>query len=374
MSLALLLALALGAEPAPAVEPPPAPATEAAPAEPVPAEPLAVVPSLPAGTIQIIVTYVQPSGAVVPAQGAQVRIQRLRMPPPMQMDRDPEFTLAVSATTDAAGRANFEPLPVAGIGESDTVNVRWRGVTTSQELNAPNNGVITPLRLVVYDVTRDVSKLEMRVQLTVTPNDKGLRVEHVFALENAAHQAIDTDVGEGLVLPLVTPAPFDEPVASFLPQRPDGDRFFPRVEGDNGRLLVEKGRLVYRGVVQPAGQRLSVMYEIPYADETDHVFGLRMPVAASGLSLTLRGAERVLPEVTLRGASAAFLDWEGTRPTRTAMLDKPPAAGEVVLFDVKGTPDRHTFFRPFAAGVGGCIIAALIVLGAGRKRRPAGRP
>ncbi len=369
MSLVLLLALALGAEPAPAA-PAPEPAVAPAPAPMPAATPVvAPAPTSPPGTTRIVVTHVHPSGAVLPAAGAQVRIQRLRKPPPMQMDRDPEFTMAWTATADAQGRANFEQLPVLGIGESDSAQVRWRGVTTSQDLEAPNNGVVEPLRLVVYDVTRDLSRLKMRVQLTVTPTDKGLRVEHVLALENTTHEAIDTNVGEGLVLPMVTPAPFEEPVPSFLPQRPDSGRFITGLEPDNGRILIDKGQVVYRGVVQPGGQRVRVVYEIPYADETDHVFGLRMPIAASGLTLKLIGAERVFPEVSLRGPSAAFLDWEGTRPVRTAMLDKPPAAGEVVLFDVKGTPDRHSFFRPFAASVGGCIIAVLIVLGAGRKRR-----
>ena len=57
----------------------------------------------------------------------------------------------------------------------------------------------------------------------------------------------------------------------------------------------------------------------------------------------------------------------GEGEERSSLLLTPPKAGEVVLIDVAGTPDRHSFFRPLASGLGAAVLALLIVL-AGRSR------
>jgi hypothetical protein len=191
----------------------------------------------------------------------------------------------------------------------------------------------------------------------------------MFEVESSRQQAVDTDQGAGLVMPLVTPAPHGEPVASFLPQRPEPREFLTQVDPPNqGRLLIEKGRLVYRGLVRPAGVRVRVVYVVPYDGHTEHTLGFRMPLPASSVAMVVRTSERVQPELAFHAPADVlvrpFMDGE----QRTALLVEAPDAGEVVLFDVRQTPDRHVLLRPLAAGLGALLVAALLVLAIGRKR------
>jgi len=317
--------------------------------------------------VGVRVQLLHPSGAVLVAGGASVRLERRRMPRPGE-EGTPEVIAAWQATAAADGSARFEGLPPLGMAESDRIVVRWQGATTTTPLEAKNDGRQEPLKVVVREVSRDLGVLRMAVRLTLSPRDTGLQVEQLFQLENPTNAVIDTDQATGLVLPLVAPAPFDEPVAAFLPARPDSNELLTQQNPEEGRVLVERGQLVFRGPVTPEGALVWVVYVLPYDGQTSHTYGLRMPVAASSVLLVLRSPERVAPAVSFRRPSDVvvrpFLGGE----ERSALL-REPLAGAVVLFDVQGTPDRHVFLRPLAAGLGAVVVVVLVVmLAAGRRR------
>jgi hypothetical protein len=250
------------------------------------------------------------------------------------------------------------------------VTALWHGGATEASLEAPNDGRIEPLRVIVRDVSRDMRPLSMSVRLTMAPDDSGLQIEHLFQLANPTHLVIDTDQGAGLILPLVTPAPFGEPVESFLPQRPEPRVFRTQHNPPAGRVLVEKGRLVYRGPVTPEGAVVRVVYLLPYAGGTDHTYGLRLPLDAESVTMVVRSPERVLPRAAFRARSEVLVRGFLGGEERTARLLEKPKAGGVVLIDVIGTPDRHVFYRPLAAGLGALVVGVLVVLALSRRGRP----
>ena len=321
----------------------------------------------PTAPVTVEVRLLDPTGAVVAAAGAAVEIERVRQPRPGE-DGGPELVQAWRAVAAADGRARFEGLPPLGTAESDEVVVRWRGSATRSALTAPDDGRTEPLILIAREVSQDLSALRMGVRLTLAPRDNGLQIEHLYEVENTTHTVVDTDHGEGLVLPLVAPAPFGEPVESFLPPRPESREMLMQQSPEAGRLLSEKGRLVFRGAVSPDGLMVRVVYMLPYAGQTEHTYGLRMPVPGTSVSMTVRSPEKVVPKVSFRGPSRALVrDFMGGEE-RSAVLVEPPAAGEVVLFDVLGTPDRHAFYRPLAAGLGAVVVLALVVLWVASRR------
>ncbi len=309
---------------------------------------------------------------MLPGAGAALRIERKRMPRPGEM-AGPEVVQAWLATSTPDGAARFDGLPAFNTAESDSLVVRWKGSETRTPLTAPNDGRIEPLSVVVRDPIHDVGQLAMLVRLTMTPRDTGLQVEHLIQIENPTNTIIDTDQGAGLVMPLVAPAPFDEPVVAFLPQRPDSREFLTQQNPDSGRLLVEKGRLVFRGPIAPEGQLVRVVYLLPYAGEVDHTYAIRMPLPARSVSLVVRSPEKVLPQIAFRAPSEVLVRGYLGGEERTMLLVDEPDAGQVVLIDVRGTPDRHVFFRPLAAGLGAAVVGLLVVLAVGRKRGPTGK-
>lgn len=322
-------------------------------------------------TVEVDVSAIHPSGAVRRALGAEVRLERSQAPPPGQGGG--AHLVAAWRGVAGDGPVIFDGLPLPGTAESDTAVVRYHGVESRwpvEQLSPRAGGIQRASAFaVVFEPSRDVSDLTMSVRLTIEARDSGLQIEHVFEIENPTQRLIDTDQGPGLVMPLVTPAPFGEPVASFLPARPEPREFLTRYEPpDQGRLLIERGRLVYRGYVGMNGVRVRVIYLLPYDGETSHSYGLRMPLPATELSLVQQSSERVQPNVRFVRPSDVqtreFMD--GQR--RTAILLDPPAAGEVVLIDVAGTPDRHVLYRPLVAGLGMALVALLVILALGRRR------
>jgi len=333
------------------------PAGEGQPTEPITA-PVTVQVTAP---VTVQVRLLEPSGAVVAAGGALVEIERMRQPRPGD-EGGAELVQAWRAVAAADGSARFEGVPPLGTAESDEVVARWHGHAVRRALEPPDDGRTEPLVMIVREVSHDLSALRMGVRLTLAPRDSGLQIEHFFEIDNPTHAVIDTDHGAGLVLPLAAPAPFAEPVESFLPPRPESREMLTQHSPEGGRLLVENGRLVFRGGVSPDGVMVRVVYMLPYDGNTDHTYGLRMPVPAIAVSMVVRNPEKVLLQTSFRAPSRAMVRAFMGGEERTAVLLDAPGAGEVVLFDVNGTPDRHAFYRPLTAGLGGLVVIALMVL------------
>jgi hypothetical protein len=88
--------------------------------------------------------------------------------------------------------------------------------------------------------------------------------------------------------------------------------------------------------------------------------------------MVLRASERVRPEVSFAAPSEVVVRGMLGGEERTALLVTEPGAGEVVLIDVVGTPDRHVLMRPLAAGLGALVVVVLVVLAFGRRTRKVG--
>lgn len=377
-ALVLLLLLAQP-EPAPAPTDTPAPSDAPTADTPPPADtttpadtpaPIdAPAPALtPPGHIQVEVIALRPNGQITPAQ-AEVRLERRRQTP----GSAPATAHLALAMTNAEGLAVFPPIGPVGMGESDRVIARYHGHEVVAALSAERDGITTPVRLVVREVSRDLRPLRLDVRIGLTPLDTVLRVEHFIRFENPTHTVLDTDQAQGLRVPLLLPAPFGGPARGLFPGRPDPNELIQQINPDMGRLIVEGGDLVYRGPIPPEGLSLRIIMAIPYDGSTEHRLSLSSPVDTSGLTFIAQSPPNVAlmlatdrPTQILTRTSQGGLE-------QTLTVIAPPKANDALTLTVSNTPDRHGLMRPLAAGLGLVIVAALlVVLAAPRHRkRPA---
>lgn len=328
-------------------------------AQPVPAQ----------TSMKVKVGAIDPTGALVPAAEAEVVIERVQNPRPGDPS-PPELVMAWTARADVDGLATLPPLPPRATAENDRVRVRYAGVETVVSPQSPTDGMATPLQVFVRRATRDTSRLTMSMVVSLTARDTGIQVEHLYIVQNPTHELIDTDTGEGLILPLVAPAPFGVPIEGFLPPRPEPNEFVMRQTDERARTLVESGRLVYRGQVDPdARTSISVTYVIPYDGVTEHVLGFHVPVDLKALTFVTRTPPDLAMAAAprLRTTSVARVNDGSDERIQSAL--EAPRAGTDVLIDVTGTPDRHAFYRPLASFLGlGVIFLLVVLVGVGRNR------
>lgn len=319
--------------------------------------------------MKVKVSAIDPTGALVPAANAEVVIERVQNPRPGDPS-PPELVMAWSAKAGIDGLATLPQLPQRATAENDRVRVRYAGVETVVTPESPSDGMATPLQVFVRLATRDASSLTMSMVVSLTARDTGLQVEHLYIVQNPTHYLIDTDAGPGLILPLVAPAPAGVPVEGFLPPRPEPNEFVMRQTDERARTLVEDGRLVYRGQVDPdARTSISVTYVIPYDGLTEHVLGFHVPVDLKALTFVTRTPPDLAMAAAprLRTTSVARLNDGSDERIQSAI--EAPRAGSDVLIDVTGTPDRHAFYRPLASFLGlGVIFLLVVLVGVGRTR------
>ncbi len=350
--------------PTPAPEPTQAPAPEVAPtpapeAEPTPAPEVEPAPA-DTDSIKVEVIALRPSGQIIPV-ATEVRLERRRQPPPA-MGGAPSTTMTLLATTNASGIASFPAPPPLGIAESDRVIARFKGQEVVVPLTPERNGRLAPIRLVVREMSRDLSRLRLDVRVALVPMDTVLRVEHVFRFENPSHTTLDADKRQGLLLPLLVPAPFGEPAHGLFPGRPDPNELIIATQPDLGRVVVENGDVVYRGPIPSEGLAIRIVMALPYDGQTTSHLGLTAPVDLSALAVILQSPIHLAPKLASDRPGELL-----TRPSqggeeRTLTLRTPPKAGETVLFTLSDTPDRHGFIRPLAAGLSLVVIGALLLL------------
>lgn len=343
-------------------------APEAAPAEPPPA-------LVPPGHIQVEVIALRPNGQITPAH-AEVRLERRRQTP----GSAPATAHLALAMTNAEGLAIFPPIGPVGMGESDRVIARYHGHEVVAALSAERDGITAPVRLVVREVSRDLSPLRLDVRIGLTPLDTVLRLEHFIRFENPTHTVLDTDQAQGVRVPLLLPSPFGGPARGLFPGRPDPNELIQQINPDMGRLVVEGGDLVYRGPIPPEGLSLRIIMAIPYDGSTEHRLALSSPVDLSDLTFIAQSPPNVgLMLATDRPTQLLTRTSQGGLEQTLTVLEAPKA-GDALTLTVSNTPDRHGLMRPLAAGLGLAIVAALLVLlaaprGAKRQRpEPAAPP
>lgn len=337
-------------------------APEAPPAEPAPV-------LAPPGHIQVEVIALRPNGQITPAL-AEVRLERRRQTP----GSAPATSHLALAMTNAEGLAVFPPIGPAGMGESDRVIARYHGHEVVAPLSAERDGITTPVRLVVREVSRDLRPLRLDVRIGLTPLDTVLRLEHFIRFENPTHTVLDTDQVQGLRVPLLLPSPFGGPARGLFPGRPDPNELIQQVNPDMGRLVVEGGDLVYRGPIPPEGLSLRIIMAIPYDGSTEHRLALSSPIDLSDLTFIAQSPPNVgLMLATDRPTQILTRTSQGGLEQTLTVLDAPKADDALTL-TVSNTPDRHGLMRPLAAGLGLAIVAALLVLLAAPRAAKRQRP
>lgn len=319
----------------------------------------------PSTDIKVEVIALRPNGQIAPAL-AEVRLERRRQTP----GSAPSTTQLLVAMTNAEGVATFPPMPPVGMGENDRVIARFDGHEVAAALSAENNGVSQPVRLIVREVSRDLSKLRIDLRVGLTPLDNVLRIEHIIRFDNPTHTVVDTDQKTGLRVPLLLPAPFGEPARGLFPGRPDPNELIQQVQPDLGRLQVESGDLVYRGPIPPDGLTLRIIMAVPYDGESHHNLALSSPVELAGLTFIAQSPPHVALALALDRASRIRTRSAQGGEELTLTVVEPPSPGTAVALTVGNTPDRHGLTRPLAAGLSVIIIGALlIVLAAPRRER-----
>lgn len=318
----------------------------------------------PSERLVVEVIALSPEGRIAPGK-AEVRLERWRRAPGQA---GPSLTSVKMMPTDAEGRASFASPAPLGMGEEDRVVARAQDLEVSTSLTrdrAPGQ----PVRLVVRRQDRDLSRLRADLRIGLTPLDTVLRVEHFIRFENPTHTVLDTDAARGLRLPLLLPAPLGEPVRGLFPGRPDPNELIMNTQPDIGRLMVERGDVVYRGPIPAEGLTVRVIMAIPYDGQTTHHLGLSSPVELSDLTFIAQSPEHVALTFTLDRPTQLMSRTAQGGEERIYTALTPPGANTPVLLTLGRTPDRHTFMRPLAAGVSIALVAALLLLAAAPRRK-----
>jgi hypothetical protein len=375
----LLFALLL-AQPTPPEPPSPEPAaTAGVPAAPdaateVPAAPEALpAPTPPKDAVLVEVSYLTPDGRLEPA-AAEVRLERLRMPRP-DSEGTPTLVAAWTTTASPDGRAYLTNIPPLETAESDRVVARYLGTETTLALTPERNGRLTPVRLVLESKNRDLSALSLTLRVSLTPTDRLFRVEHILRFDNRSMSTVDTDDADGLILPLIVPAPFGDPTLPLLPGRPEPNEFFFEMQPELGRLLPEKGRLVYRGPIPVEGLAIRVVMGLPYGHQTRHDLGLVSPLEVSRLTFSMQAPSHLAPTLSTSQPSEVLVRNVKDGEERSISLLSPLTPNTPVLLKIEGTPDRHSLMRPLVAGLSvAVVIALLLLLLSSRNRAQESRP
>ncbi|MCC6623196.1 MAG: hypothetical protein IT385_18195 [Deltaproteobacteria bacterium] len=353
----LVFALLLGADPALPSGHPPLTATGAG-----------ALGGLPQAPVVVSVRALSPSGRELPAVGAEVRLELTRM---SEMGETALERVWV-ASADGLGQASFGDVPELGPGRRLTAIARWHGV----EWRRAVADRLQPTSLVAYAVTGDRSSLRARMSYTVIPGEEELIIDQLMHVTTGDDpRAVDLERGDGLPIPLLVHAVFGQPVpGGWVPPRvsPETTRIELQPPADElGRLVVERGTLVYRGVVPPGGVVVSAQYPVSYVDDTDHLLAFTAPIEVETLQFTMPVASGLAPEIAPRVPFHTV-----SRPTADGVqrLIVPlvmPKAGEPVLLDVRDTPSRLALLRPLTVSLSVLVVVVLwLVFLRTRRRAP----
>jgi len=328
-------------------------------AEPPPGHPpmghgAAMPTSIAPTSITISVVALSPSGRLVSGAGAEVRLELTRMG-----EMGGELERAWITTADAEGRATFADVPPLAPGRQLGAIARWHGVEWRGDVRAG-----APTTIVAYSLTADRASLRASLSYTLIPSEEELIIDQLMRVTTGDDpRAVDLERGEGLRVPLLVHAVFGAPApGGWMPPRPSPDttRFSLQPPSDQlGRLVVERGELVYRGIVPPSGVTILAQYPVSYADDTRHLLAMSSPVALELLQLTLPARAGLAPEVALRTPFQTIVRPTGDGVQRLLVPLTLPAPGEPLLVDVHDTPSRLAFVRPMVVGL---TLGVVVVL------------
>lgn len=298
-----------------------------------------------------------------PAAGAEVRLEQLARG---GMDDSELLERVWVTTTDDTGTARFDQ-PELPPGRDLRAVVRWEGVEWPTELQQGTTQVE------VYAVTSDRSKLKASISYGINVSEDELFIEQQMQLSPGGDpRAVDVDREGGVRVPLLEHAVFGDSLdEGWVPPRPDTNMTLFQVDPPLGRLVVERGAMVYRGLIPPDGITIRATYPVPYVETTDHVLAARSPVAIDELQVSVALGQGLDPEIALRTPFETMVQQSGDGTRRFLRPLTVPKQGEVFFVDVRDTPSRMILLRPLAIALGGLVFAALTVAFLRTRRRGA---
>ncbi|MFO0750913.1 MAG: hypothetical protein U1F43_35360 [Myxococcota bacterium] len=318
----------------------------------------------PPGIVVDVVAH-SPAGRRLPAAGAEVRLEQLQRG---MMDEDSAGNLerVWIATADGNGRATFVGIPELSPGRSLRVVARWEGVEWPSELSQNGQAQID-----VFAVTADRSLVRAAMAYSLNVSEDEIFIEQTMRLTPGDDpRAIDVDREGGIRLPMLEHAVFGESLdIGWIPPRPDPNMTLFEVDPPLGRLSVERGAMVYRGLIPPDGVTLHATYPAPYVNESNHTLAMRSPVELDSLELSVALGHDLEPEVALRTPFETIVRPTGDGERRLLRPLELPKAGEVFFVDVGDMPSRIVLLRPLVIGLSALVVASLTLAFLRTRRR-----
>ncbi len=321
----------------------------------------ATAPPVVAPGRRVVVRLVDPQGRVTAAPGVRVREERLRRS--TGMDGTVELAAARAGVTGDDGLVVFPVDGELGPGESLRHVATWEG----HDWDAREGEAA----ILLHHTTPRTDALRLGMQAFIELRDNNFMLQQQYVLINGSNLAIDLTGGAGLRIPLLVHEVFGEPLdLGYLPLRPDSRTSRFEVTPPRGRVAVERGALVYRGIVPPGrAVQVRASYAVPYDGDSRHTLSLRSPVdldevrvavvspTVSGLRASLGAPHRTLSRPTADGVELWLMP--------TAM----PKAGEPLEVVLVNTPDRLAVTRRLGLALGGGVLFAVSALFFATRRR-----
>ena len=313
----------------------------------------------------MLVSRLGADGRVAPAPG--VRVLRERYKRSAGMEGGETLVAAWETRTDASGVASFGEV-AAGPGEEDrfaavALGTRWAAEVSREAPSAPT--------VTLFERTRDTAALAFDLQVGLELRDANFMVQQQFAVLNNGLAAVDLSDGPGLRIPLLTHAVFGGSLDwGFLPLRPDTRTSRFEVTPPGGRVSVERGALVFRGLVPPGrGLQVRASFAVPYGPDAFHTLALRSDLPFEGLRFGVTAPDASGLGVAL-GAPHDTAARREAEATELWLIPRAmPAAGEVVTVHVRNTPDRLATQREIGLALGFGVLFSLTAVFAATRRR-----
>lgn len=300
--------------------------------------------------VHVDVQRVSPSGALSPAPGVGVLLERWTTSPSRMGESG--LDAVFEAITGPDGRAAFPAAARAG-GASLVASVVDEGITRKASL-APR-AASRPISLRLYDSAGTPDELEGVMQVDLSIRDGFVIIETAWTVSTTGRRLVRIE-GEGrLPVPMALPAVFGGLVdAAMLPPDTARRHLALSVSPETGRLVLRDGGIFFEGHIAPGeGTLIRVRYALPIVAERMDL-ALRSPIALAGFSLSSSWSDRVSPRVVPDRPFRAHRRARGETVQRLLRVLDPPGADEPIMLFVSRLPrplDVHA-----ATAVGGAFL------------------
>ncbi|MEC8022944.1 MAG: hypothetical protein VX223_03360 [Myxococcota bacterium] len=322
---------------------------------------------LPPFSASVQIKLVQPSGAVVPLVNTTAWVVAEQVEP--AMGRPKRTTVGrYRAYTGASGTAAFPK--IRSIRDAMyTVQCIYAGVsyrTAEFRLGQP-----APRELRVYQSSADTSAIQLSSLYELTVSDTMLYVTQLVRVFNTSNYTVDYNYRpDGLRLPtLAFPVAGKVPIHGLFPLgKVHGS---PTMTNGQGRIVGEKGAIVYRGPILPGSRSfVRFRYAIPFNTETVDLASVS-DVPLRDASVVMTWTTLVQPSLQIEHAATARKRDRGHVSQIEVALHDGLDAGTPLRIRMSRLPIRTTVPMQLATvgGFGFGLLFLSLVAGALWRRR-----